>query len=184
MGAASLGEATQNVFHRITPAVRVQGWGNQLGQALFVQGNYLYEKGLRLRKNSELRWQGIGSAGLLQVAAEAGLYYRFRQLIPFDEHWILASKARAGEGLQAYVFVNPQVVLRAYDATLQGGYFGLQNRFAQPWQQMNIAMGLLKSGFWVAHGKFGIGLFHVLATPEFRGALIHNLANIELTIRF
>lgn len=184
MGAASLGEAIQKAFHRITPAVQVQGWGNQLGQALFVQGNYLYEKGLRSRRSSELRWQAIGSAGLLQVTAGAGLYYRFGQLIPFDEHWILASKARSGEGLQAYVFVNPQVVLRAYDATLQGGYFGLQNRFAQPWRQMNMAMGLVKSGFLIAHGKLGIGMFHVLSSPEFRGALLHNWANTELTVRF
>jgi hypothetical protein len=184
MGAPSLGETIQKAFHRITPAVQVQGWGNQLGTALFVQGNYLYEKGLRMRKSSELRWQAMGAAGLLQIAASTGLYYRFGQLIPFSEHWILASKTRAGEGLQAYVFVNPQVLLRVYDATLQGGYFGLQNRFTQPWRQMNVAMGLLKSGFLIAHGKFGIGLYHTLATPEFQGASVHNWMTAELTMRF
>lgn len=184
MGAPSLGETIQKAFHRITPAVQVQGWGNQLATSFFVQGNYLYEKGLRMGKNSELRWQAMGAAGLLQIAAGTGLYYRFGQLIPFSEHWILASKTRAGEGLQAYVFINPQVSLRIYDATLQGGYFGLQNRFSQPWRQMHVAMGILKSGFLIAHGKFGIGLHHTLTTPEFQGAFFHNWVTTELTIRF
>ncbi|WP_448519338.1 lipid A-modifier LpxR family protein [Rhodoflexus sp.] len=184
MGRPSFGEAVQKAFHEIMPAVQVQGWGNQLGTAVFVQGNYLLEKALRMRKSSELRWQAIGSVGLLRVEAGAGLHYRIGQLIPFTEYWLLASKNRPGEGLQAYVFINPQVMLRAYDATLQGGYFGLQNSVERLQQPINRAIGLLKSGFMIAHSKFGIGLHHTFATPEFRGALVHNWVTMDLAVRF
>lgn len=184
MGSPALGQTVQKALHKITPAVQVQGWGNQLGTAFFVQGNYLYEKGLRMRRSSELRWQVSGSAGMLRTEAGTGLYYRLGQLIPFTRHWLLASKAQAGAGLQAYIFFNPQLMLRAYDATLQGGYFGLQNQFALPQGRMNRAMGLMKSGFMIAHGKFGIGLYHTFATPEFVGASFHNWGTTDLAVRF
>jgi len=133
VGPSSGAEGFQKMFHKAFGYKDVEGWDYQIHDALAVQGKLFYSKKMfasKRNENVDLHFKGEANFGTVLNGVTTGPLARFslKKLLPvYDSNLYGAAlnsdKEKYKEQREFYFYVNPNVNVQVYDATIQGSMF-------------------------------------------------------------
>ena len=127
VGPNAFGEEVQSNLHDLIGYKRVQGWENQIKNALAIQAQLAYSKKLFASSNSSLidfQWRSEANLGTVIVGAATGFVSRIaiKKLVPVNSSNLYDGAIDSGEN-EFYFYIAPSVNYQLYDATIQGSLF-------------------------------------------------------------
>ena len=179
MGGPAGGAATQNLIHKIMPAsLEVVGWVNQVRTDAVINYNVTIEKGL-LQARYFQSWVGADARiGTLYTDMTPGVYFR---LGIFDDYFNSPAGCEGKRKLNAFLYGRASLRMVAYDATLNGGIFRVDDRFRKtitpdPLQE-NWEVGMELS-----YRKFALRLGAQGKAPDFEGGRYHRWGYVGIRV--
>ena len=127
VGPASFGEDVQNGYHKLLGYSRFAGWNTQVRDAAGIDLNLLYSR-TALAYSDWLKFMPVGEAKLGSTFTNTSLG-AYTCLGEFSENansalWNARVDSKQGEEkTELFFYWYPQVILQAYNATVEGGLF-------------------------------------------------------------
>lgn len=158
---------TQENIHRWLNNVTPHGWQFQQGNAPVLQYGMKFEKGLMALRYMDLEGYGLLNAGSLYDNGGLGLGLRAGIMES------LFTRPQRSKKFRAWFFGRAELRGIAYDATLQGGFFGSESPYVI--EAKNIERILVRADYGVIIQYRSIRLEYTKTqiSPEFRGGLDH-----------
>jgi hypothetical protein len=133
MGKNAFGQQVQERFHKTFGYEKVEGWQYQINNALLVQAEVFYGRklvSLNQKNTLDILAQAEIKVGTILNEITAGPVFRisFKKLLAVSESNLydasLLYNQKYQETSEFYFFVSPKINYQAYDATIQGRFFG------------------------------------------------------------
>lgn len=133
MGPNSFAEDFQKLFHRAFGYKNVQGWNYQIHNGIGIQGSLFYSAKLGPKQTNKIDFhmQGEANLGSIFTGISVGPLARIslkKTLLPIYDSGLYGAslnsdKTKYKEQSEFYFYINPNVNLQIYDATIQGRLF-------------------------------------------------------------
>lgn len=155
VGPASQAQQVQEAWHRMWGIYRLYGWELQVNNALGINAQATYYPQIHRSDDHRFRMNGIlqGNLGTGFTNAAFGMLFQTGKLQPANESaWWGAALGRTAKGKATHeqiFFIEPAIVLQAYNATIQGGMFvSDKGKFVTPIRGLvgQLRTGMLLSG--------------------------------------
>ncbi|WP_370029702.1 lipid A deacylase LpxR family protein [Flavobacterium sp. 28YEA47A] len=133
IGPNSQAEGFQKLFHKAFGYKDVEGWNYQIHNGVAVQGSLFYSKKLGPKQTGKIDYhiQGEANLGSVFTGITIGPLARIslkKTLLPIYDSGLYgaslnADKAKYKEQSEFYFYINPNLNVQVYDATIQGRLF-------------------------------------------------------------
>ncbi len=130
VGPSSYGQEIQSMLHRWLGFATIRGWAYQVKNEAGLNFMAKYDKqvaGNPMKSLFQLRATAEGSVGNLFTYAKAGGIFLFGEMETADRSAQFRSRIgneKKQRRSELYGFFQPQVLFQAYNATVEGGFFG------------------------------------------------------------
>jgi lipid A 3-O-deacylase len=175
IGPASLGESTQNLFHKIINNQQAVGWYTQMRNDVVLNYSLSAEKEILRAKLFRIEAKGAAHAGTLLVQAVGGIN-------------LLLGNYQQDKNFRWELFFKPEVRAVAFNALLQGGVFNQLNADAQYAQYFLPSIKTLvyshNTGFTIRYRRVELTYQQINLTREFSVQLPHYYGSVTGTIWF
>lgn len=133
IGPNSQAEGFQKLFHKAFGYKDVEGWNFQIQNGVAVQGSLFYSKKLGPKQIDKIDYhiQGEANLGTVFTGITVGPLARIslkKTLLPIYDSGLYGAslntdKAKYKEQSEFYFYINPNLNVQVYDATIQGRLF-------------------------------------------------------------
>lgn len=175
MGPASLGEYTQNLFHKIINNRQAVGWHTQMRNDVVLNYSLAAEKEILRAKLFRIEAKGAAHAGTLLVQAVGGVN-------------LLLGNYQKDKNFRWELFFKPEVRAVAFNALLQGGVFNQLNADALYAQYFLSSIKPLvyshSTGFTIRYRIIELTYQQVNITREFSSQFPHYYGSVTGTVWF
>jgi lipid A 3-O-deacylase len=176
IGPAAGGEQMQAAIHRWIHDEAPQGWDHQIQNDIVLNYQVDFEKSLTPhQKHYAIHGKVGGRIGTFSgnvygsVIVMAGLFDN-----PFEYFSVSKNKFRI------YVYVEPQVHVVGYDATMQGGLFNKTSSYTIASRDITRAVFQYNAGLVIKVNAMYMEYFQSYLTQEFETGGIHHWGGIRL----
>lgn len=184
MGPASGAGQVQYHYHNLTNNPLPNGWNYQQYNWPIV--NYNVGVTQELFSNKNIEGYGLGNVrlGTLHNDVSVGALFRFGMMNHYVESLGLHLPSMDGKNWQYFVAIEPSVRIVGYNATMQGGWYRNPKIHYIDFDEMNLAVGRLKTGFSLMYKTFGLSFDVIYNTKEFKDGSSHWYNSTRLFLVF
>lgn len=153
IGPAAKGEEVQTNYHRIIGLYKIYGWQNQVQNEFGVNASLRYYHPLVIGKAATLHATGKAMLGNTFTNASMGLLFKTgkmdaEQMTTFWTSRLGTSAKNRSTKTEAIFFLEPMLMVQAYNATVQGAMFrSNKGNYTAP---LNPFIYVIKTGFVIS----------------------------------
>lgn len=180
IGSCAQCKEMQIGIHRLLDNIQPRGWEFQLANDIVLNYNLQFEKGLFLRKRLELLGYSHARFGALYDDLAVGSLLRFGFFKPYFEH----QKQVNGSKFRIHGFINGNIKLVVYNATLQGGIFNPNDIYTLTADQINRIVASGAIGIILSSQKVSLEFTRFFLSPDYKGGLSHGWGRVNIGVDF
>lgn len=170
----------QEGIHRWLDNIAPRGWKFQVANDVVLNYDAQFEKGIWWKKRLELVGYAAARAGTLYDDAAIGSLLRFGFFKPYFSNQIEGKQSK----FQVHGFINGNVKLVAYNATLQGGLFNPNDIYILPANRIKRVVAAGSVGIIFSYNKVNLEFTRLFLSPDFKGGLSHGWGHINIRVDF
>jgi lipid A 3-O-deacylase len=180
IGPAAGGKEFQSAIHRWINDTQPLGWTNQIRNDLILNYEIVLEKKLSAMEHILLSIKSGIKAGTLsdKIFGGASLMTGW-----FDDPYRFFSD-QSSRKFQLLIYVEPQLRVIGYDATLQGGLINRQSPYKIRGENISRFVIQYHSGLAITIRKFRVEYFQSYISKEFAGSKNHHWGGVRIAIAF
>ena len=170
MGPASQAQQVQEAWHRIWGIYRLYGWELQVNNALGINAQAAYYPQIHRSDDHRFRMHGVlqSAVGNTFTHAIVGMLFQTGKLQPAHQSawWgaALGKKEKGPAKHESIFFVEPSIMLQAYNATIQGGMLvSDKGKFITPIRGL---VGQLRTGMLLSGNRNSFRWYYTFRTKE------------------
>lgn len=177
VGPAALGKQIQTGYHRLFRLYNIYGWEYQVKNEIGLNASVQYYRSLIKNKRGQpLAIHAVGKAtlGNTFTNASAGLLVKFgnSEQEENNSYW----SGRLGEPqkksihkLDAFLFLEPTLMVQAYNATVQGGL--LRSEKGLYVSELNPFIYIIKGGAVISGRQIGLSITYTIKQKEVKSMI-------------
>lgn len=178
IGSCAQCKEMQMGIHRLLDNIQPRGWQFQLANDIVLNYSLQFEKGILARKR--LEWLGYSNVriGTLYDDVMIGSLLRFGF---FKPHFRNESQVNESK-LRVHGFVNGNIKLVGYNATLQGGIFNPNDIHTLTANQINRMVASGAIGMILSYQKVSLEFTRFFLSPDYKGGLSHGWGRVNIRV--
>lgn len=172
VGPTALGKQIQTGYHRLFMLYNIYGWEYQVKNEIGLNGSVQYYRSLiKSKRGQPLAIHAVGKAmlGNTFTNASAGLLVKFghTEQEENNSYWsgrLGQPQKKSIHKLEAFLFLEPTLMVQAYNATVQGGL--LRSEKGLYVSELNPFIYIIKGGAVISVKQIGLSITYTLKQKE------------------